>query len=105
MSVLIRVSRCDSGTHGMCFSIANAFTKVVTSFVSDVALPVVSLLPFLNRNMDEKFAVLSSGPNYVRGEGYNTIKQARDDGALVLAYGCVYPIFFFSPPPHPNMNL
>ncbi|KAJ5122557.1 hypothetical protein N7526_009494 [Penicillium atrosanguineum] len=67
--------------------IANAFTKVVTSFVSDVALPVVSLLPFLNRNMDQKFAVLSSGPNYVREDGYNTIKQARDDGALVLAYG------------------
>ncbi|KAJ5218686.1 uncharacterized protein N7498_000785 [Penicillium cinerascens] len=67
--------------------IANAFTKVVTSFVSDVALPVVSLLPFLNRNMDQKFAILSSGPNYVKGEGYNTIKQARDDGALVLAYG------------------
>jgi large conductance mechanosensitive channel len=39
--------------------------------------------------MDQKFAVLSSGPNYVRGEGYNTIKQARDDGALVLAYGFV----------------
>lgn len=71
-------------------SIANAFTKVVTSFVSDVALPVVSLLPFLNRNMDQKFAVLSSGPNYVREEGYNTIKQARDDGALVLAYGFVH---------------
>jgi large conductance mechanosensitive channel len=40
--------------------------------------------------MDQKFAVLSSGPNYVSGEGYNTIKQARDDGALVLAYGFVY---------------
>ncbi|KAJ5677720.1 uncharacterized protein N7477_003353 [Penicillium maclennaniae] len=67
--------------------IANAFTKVVTSFVSDLALPVVSLLPFLNRNMDQKFAVLSRGPNYVSEDGYNTIKQARDDGALVLAYG------------------
>lgn len=76
----------------MRFSIANAFTKVVTSFVSDVALPVVSLLPFLNRNMEQKFAVLSSGPNYVKGEGYNTIKQARDDGALILAYGLVNPL-------------
>lgn len=70
-------------------SIANAFTKVVTSFVSDVVLPVVSLLPFLNRNMDQKFAILSRGPNFVEGEGYNTIKQARDDGALVLAWGYV----------------
>ncbi|KAJ5370669.1 Large-conductance mechanosensitive channel [Penicillium cataractarum] len=67
--------------------IANAFTKVVTSFVSDMVLPIVSLLPFLNRNMDQKFAVLSQGPNYVEGEGYNTLKQARDDGALVLAWG------------------
>ncbi|KAJ5489091.1 Anditomin synthesis protein L [Penicillium diatomitis] len=67
--------------------IANAFTKVVSSFVSDVVLPVVSLLPLLNRNMDQKFAVLSPGPNYVEEHGYNTLKQARDDGALVLAWG------------------
>ncbi|KAJ5745943.1 Large-conductance mechanosensitive channel [Penicillium odoratum] len=67
--------------------IANSFTKVVTSFVSDIVLPVVSLLPFLNRNMDQKFAVLSQGPNYDPGKGYNTVKQARDDGALVLAWG------------------
>lgn len=38
--------------------------------------------------MDQKFAVLSKGPNYL--EGYNTVKQARDDGALVLAWGYVY---------------
>lgn len=69
-------------------SIANAFTKVVTSFVSDLVLPIVSLLPFLNRNMDQKFAVLSKGPNYT-SEGYNTLHQAREDGALVLAYGYV----------------
>ncbi|KAJ5876019.1 Large-conductance mechanosensitive channel [Penicillium soppii] len=67
--------------------IANAFTKVVTSFVSDLVLPVVSLLPFLNRNMDQKFAVLSKGPNFVSENGYNTLHQAREDGALVLAYG------------------
>jgi large conductance mechanosensitive channel len=50
-------------------------------------LPIVSLLPFLNRNMDEKFAVLSKGPRYDEEVGYNTLGQARDDGALVLAYG------------------
>lgn len=70
-------------------SIANAFTKVVTSFVSDLVLPIVSLLPFLNRNMDQKFAVLSKGPNFA-SEGYNTLHQAREDGALVLAYGYVH---------------
>lgn len=52
-----------------------------------MVLPVVSLLPFLNRNMDQKFAVLSKGPNYASEEGYNTLEQARDDGALVLAWG------------------
>ncbi|KAJ5747172.1 uncharacterized protein N7511_008868 [Penicillium nucicola] len=67
--------------------IANAFTKVVTSFVSDMVLPIVSLLPFLNRNMDQKFAVLSKGPNFSHEIGYNTLRQAREDGALVLAYG------------------
>ncbi|CAG7934808.1 unnamed protein product [Penicillium nalgiovense] len=67
--------------------IANAFTKVVTSFVTDMVLPIVSLLPFLNRNMDQKFAVLSKGPNFDQQNGYNTLLQAREDGALVLAYG------------------
>ncbi|KAL4982212.1 hypothetical protein BDW68DRAFT_182772 [Aspergillus falconensis] len=71
--------------------IAQAFTSVVNSFVSDVVLPVISLLPFINRNMDEKFAVLSKGPNYREMNGYNTLEQARDDGALVLAYGSVRP--------------
>ncbi|KAL3441639.1 large-conductance mechanosensitive channel [Aspergillus insuetus] len=67
--------------------IAQSFTGVVNSFVSDMILPIVSLLPFLNRNMDEKFAVLSKGPHYDEEVGYNTLGQARDDGALVLAYG------------------
>ncbi|KAL4804159.1 large-conductance mechanosensitive channel [Aspergillus unguis] len=67
--------------------IAQSFTSVVNSFVSDVVLPLVSLLPFIMRNMDEKFAVLSKGPNYHEERGYNTLEQARGDGALVLAYG------------------
>ncbi|KAL3481346.1 large-conductance mechanosensitive channel [Aspergillus californicus] len=66
--------------------IAQAFTTVVNSLVSDIILPVISLLPFLNRNMSEKFAVLSPGPDYAQN-AYNTLEQARDDGALVLAYG------------------
>lgn len=40
--------------------------------------------------MDEKFAVLTPGPNYADMNGYNTLEQAREDGALVLAYGYVY---------------
>ncbi|OJJ45263.1 hypothetical protein ASPZODRAFT_99152 [Penicilliopsis zonata CBS 506.65] len=67
--------------------IASSFTNLVTSFVSDLVLPLVSLLPFLHRNLDEKFAVLRAGSNYVADKGYNTLAQARSDGALVLAYG------------------
>jgi len=69
--------------------IAAAFTTVVTSFVSEILLPPLSLLPFINRNMDEKFAVLRSGPNFNQtdGIGYNTLKQGLDDGAVLLAYG------------------
>jgi len=65
--------------------IANGFTKVVNSLVSDILLPPVALLPFINRNFEEKFVVLRSGPN--PGHGYNTIDQAAADGAVVLMYG------------------
>lgn len=41
--------------------------------------------------MDQKFAVLSKGPTYDQQNGYNTLYQAREDGALVLAYGYVDP--------------
>ncbi|KAL3419505.1 putative ion channel [Phlyctema vagabunda] len=70
--------------------LAAAFTTVVTSFVSEILLPPLSLLPFINRNLDEKFAVLRKGPHYIPDDphrGYNTLKQALDDGAVVLAYG------------------
>ena len=40
--------------------IAAAFTTVVKSFISDIISPVLSLLPFIERNFDEKFAVLVS---------------------------------------------
>lgn len=74
--------------------IAAAFTQLVTSFVSDIVTPIISLLPFLHRNLNDKFAVLRKGPHYVKGAGYNTLKQAHDDGALVLAYGYVVAQWF-----------
>jgi large conductance mechanosensitive channel len=37
--------------------------------------------------MEEKFAVLKKGDNYDEQEGYNTLARAKDDGAVVLAYG------------------
>ncbi|KIK63171.1 hypothetical protein GYMLUDRAFT_483793 [Collybiopsis luxurians FD-317 M1] len=67
--------------------IANGFTKVVNSLVSDILLPPVALLPFINRNFEEKFVVLRKGPHAAPGHGYNTLEQAAADGAVVLAYG------------------
>ena len=69
--------------------IAAAFTSVVTSFVSEILLPPLSLIPGINRNMEGKFAILRRGPNYnnTDGLGYNTLQQAADDGAVVMAYG------------------
>lgn len=37
--------------------------------------------------MEEKFAILRKGQTYVKGEGYNTMQQALDDGAVIMAYG------------------
>jgi hypothetical protein len=68
------------------YSFAAAFTTVVTSFVSEILLPPISLLPFINKNLEEKFAVLRAGPNRTES-GYNTLQQAADDGAVVMAYG------------------
>ena len=68
--------------------IAAAFTAVVSSFVSDILLPPISLLPFIDKNLEEKFAVLRGGGSHARGYHYNTMKQALDDGAVVMAYGC-----------------
>ncbi|KAI4676113.1 hypothetical protein J4E90_004965 [Alternaria incomplexa] len=69
--------------------LAASFTAVANSLVSSIILPIISLLPFLSRNLDAKFAILQSGPNYntTISNGYNTPKQAVDDGAVVLAYG------------------
>lgn len=66
-------------------SLASMFTAVMTSFVSDIILPPLSVLLPLNKNLDEKFAVLQGGPN--ADEGYNTVKAAQEDGAVVMAYG------------------
>jgi large conductance mechanosensitive channel len=53
---------------------------------------VISLLPFLSRNLDEKFAILKPGAHYngTISAGYNTVAQALDDGAVVFAYGSFF---------------
>jgi len=62
---------------------AGGFSALVNSFVSDVLLPPISLLPFLGRNLPAKFTVLRAGPNHP----YNTLQQAAEDGAVTLAWG------------------
>ena len=98
-------------TH-IIFRIAAAFTTVVTSFVSEILLPPLSLIPGINRNMDSKFAILRRGPNFNKtdGIGYNTLEQAAADGAVVMAYGYASPFSFHfldfpSPPPAPHASL
>lgn len=61
---------------------------MVTSFVSDILLPPLSVLLPLNANLDLKFAVLQAGPSWSDlPRGYRTIEQAQADGAVVMAYG------------------
>ncbi|KAH6632647.1 large-conductance mechanosensitive channel [Chaetomium tenue] len=67
--------------------IASMFTALITSLVSDIMLPPLSVLLPLNKNLEEKFAVLQAGPHRPAEGGYNTLKQAQDDGAVVMAYG------------------
>lgn len=67
--------------------LASMFTALVTSLVTDIILPPLSVLLPLNKNLEEKFAVLRAGPNLPADGGYNTLKQAQEDGAVVMAYG------------------
>ncbi|OHX00811.1 large conductance mechanosensitive channel [Colletotrichum incanum] len=67
--------------------IAAAFTTLVNSFVQNIVMPPISVILPLNRNMEQKFAVLRGGPNYTHDNKYTTLERAKDDGAVVLAYG------------------
>lgn len=50
-------------------------------------MPPISILLPLHKNMEEKFAILKTGQSYNKTVGYNTLHQAQDDGAVVMAYG------------------
>ncbi|KAI5463230.1 large-conductance mechanosensitive channel [Mariannaea sp. PMI_226] len=67
--------------------LAAAFTDLTKSFVNDILMPPISILLPLNKNMEEKFAVLRPGSNFNSSTGYNTLHRAQDDGAVVMAYG------------------
>ncbi|KAI6262325.1 hypothetical protein MCOR19_001517 [Pyricularia oryzae] len=68
--------------------LAAAFTSIINSLVSDILLPPLSVLFPLNKNLDEKFAVLKPGPNFDPANGgYPTIQLAQEDSAVVMAWG------------------
>ncbi|CAI6340787.1 unnamed protein product [Periconia digitata] len=69
--------------------LAQSFTTLTTSLVTDILLPTISLLPFLSRNLPERFTTLRAGPQYntTLTSGYNTPSQALADGAVIFAWG------------------
>jgi large conductance mechanosensitive channel len=69
------------------YRLAAAFTTLVKSFVSDILMPPLSVIFPINKNIEEKFAILRPGETYDPDVGYNTLQQAQDDGAVVMAYG------------------
>ncbi|KHN95831.1 Large-conductance mechanosensitive channel [Metarhizium album ARSEF 1941] len=76
--------------------IANVFTDLVKSFVSAILMPPLAVMFPINKNVEEKFAVLRPGDTYNSSTGYNTLRQALDDGAVVMAYGSfVYQVISF----------
>ncbi|OAQ63134.1 large-conductance mechanosensitive channel [Pochonia chlamydosporia 170] len=77
-------------------SIANIFTDLIKSFVSAILMPPLAIIFPVNKNIEEKFAVLRYGDNYNTTTGYNTLRQALDDGAVVMAYGSfIYQVVSF----------
>ncbi|CAH0015608.1 unnamed protein product [Clonostachys rhizophaga] len=76
--------------------IASIFTDLVKSFVGDILMPPLSVILPLKKNIEEKFAILRVGDTYNKTAGYNTLKQAQNDGAVVMAYGLfIYQVVSF----------
>jgi large-conductance mechanosensitive channel len=65
--------------------IGAAFSKVVTSLVSDIILPPLSLFSADSPNLESHFLVLREGRT--TGAVYNTIEQAVDDGRIAISFG------------------
>lgn len=78
--------------------IGTAFTAVSKSLVSDILTPPISLIPFLDRNLVNKFLILRCGHVHTHTDSpgilpntsechYNTLEQAANDGAITFSYG------------------
>ncbi|OZJ06549.1 hypothetical protein BZG36_00527 [Bifiguratus adelaidae] len=62
--------------------LGSSFQSVVTSAVDDILMPPIGL--GLGNNFANLFLVLQPGQN---GTSYNTIQQAKEDGAVTWNYG------------------
>lgn len=64
--------------------IGGAFTTVVTSLVSDMILPPISLITQSSKNLANYFIVLRPGetPDAI----YNTVEQAAEDGKRIIDF-------------------
>jgi hypothetical protein len=60
--------------------IGAGFSNVVTSLVSDIILPPISLLSSNSRNLESQFFVLRQGET--EDAIYNTLEQAAADGKI-----------------------
>ncbi|KAL3955529.1 hypothetical protein ACCO45_011092 [Purpureocillium lilacinum] len=70
--------------------LANIFTDLVKSFVSAILMPPLSVIFPVNKNIEQ------SSPGYNATVGYNTLFQAQEDGAVVMAYGSfIYQVVSF----------
>lgn len=63
--------------------IGGAFGKIVSALVDDIIMPMVGMMGNGSKFTD-KFLVLKAGKE---GDIYQSLKQAKDAGANVLAYG------------------
>ena len=61
--------------------IGNAFSEVVTSFVSDIFTPILGLV--VSSKLSETFVTIRKGPHFP----YNTRDEAKADGAITWNYG------------------
>lgn len=64
--------------------IGAAFGKIVTALVDDIIMPFVGLLTGEGQKFTDKFYVLKPAKE---GDVYKSLKEARDAGANVFAYG------------------
>ncbi|TQV98858.1 large conductance mechanosensitive channel protein [Cordyceps javanica] len=77
--------------------VAAAFTDLVKSFVGAILMPPIAVIFPLNKNIEEKFAVLRRGDKANSTTEYSTVQQALDDGAVVMAYGSfIYQLVSFT---------